>query len=159
LFFLPRRPAGSLPEAFKTLVVEGKPLNLDDVPKITEAATANASNTDDPPDKDVVESALRFLVGLGDRERFDIEDYDTWRDTGIALKPYGGSGQALWDLAAVGFDRELAEWHRHEAEHNSIWDGLKREKGIVTTVATILHKAREKGWQQPRKSSQTSLKT
>ena len=146
LFFLLRRPAGSDPECFKTLVVEGKPLNLDLVPKSTEEA-GSESRTDDPPGLEYVEDALRLLVERK-QEHFNIEDYKTWLINTLApIKlDYGRTGKKLAALASCHFNEEDAENYWEEPKHEALWNSLKRETGKVRTSWSILHEARELGW-------------
>ena len=88
------------------------------------------------PDEDVVEKALRFIPA---------EDYGIWWKIGRALhSEYGESGFVLFD-----------QWSATSGKYNARsvrgqWDALASDTNSEITIATLMHYAKEYGWEARR---------
>lgn len=70
--------------------------------------------------------------------------YEDWRDIGFAVHDYDSTsnGQSLfenWSRGSEKYDKEA------ERQINYIWDNASQGNGI--TVATLVHKAQQNGWE------------
>jgi hypothetical protein len=75
----------------------------------------------------------------------DAEDYDTWIKVGMALKrEYGDAALDAWDKWSSSSEK----WDPRET-----WpklESFRREAGNVITLGTVIHLAREGGWDSGR---------
>ena len=106
-----------------------------------DAAPTNMTDTTEretPPPLEVTVSALKYLA---EHDKEAICDRGMWLETLAAMKfSYGEAGRDAaddWSETADNFDAEVQD---------ATWDSLKRASGKVKTAASIVWRARQKGW-------------
>jgi len=133
-----RAPASWLFDAYKNINGE--------TPRIApsqEAQQQSGHDTDEPLDEDDVEDALEHLDP-------DCE-YPTWRDLAYAVHDWdsGSQGKSVfkrWSQRGTKWDSQA------ERVVDSIWETATQGQGV--TVGTLIHKAREAGWEFPGKQQE-----
>lgn len=103
---------------------------------------------DDPLDEDVISDAL-------DHINPDVS-YPKWRDIGFAVHDFdsGSRGKHLFESWSRGGSKWDSESERYV---NAIWESANQGDGV--TVGTLIHYARQEGWEIPRGSKGRNPKT
>ena len=104
-------------------------------PKAATTYTTTSSFGGDQAPIEVVEDAARYLTSRNDYDR------DTWIKIGMAFKACGF--QSLWEDFCLSYPDNTIR----EAQYR--WKGLKPNGSV--SPGTIIHMAREKGWQCPKR--------
>ena len=100
--------------------------------------TTDTTERETPPPLEVTVSALKYLA---EHDKEATCDRGVWLETLAAMKfSYGEAGRDAvddWSETADNFDADVQD---------ATWDSLKRASGKVKTAASIVWRARQKGW-------------